>query len=171
MPGSAGHLIRRFFAVSSAQKLDDDELQLVAGWLSPPELELFLAQPVADQRHGLEAGVYVRDHQGDHEAIAAGALHDVGKRHAGLGPVGRSLATIMIILRVASLWDRAATYRDHGSVAARELESAGSAPLVVAFAMHHHGKRPDGVDATTWSVLMAGDEPVKASRSRRPPIT
>lgn len=171
MPGSAGHLIRRFFAVSAAQALGNAELAQVEDWLSSAEFDLFLSQPPADQRHGYEAGMHVQAHGGERPVIAAGALHDIGKRHAGLGPIGRTVATLMILLGLSSRWGRAAAYRDHGPVAAVELDRAGSDPVVVAFARHHHDSRPPEVGQATWALLVAADEPVKASRSLRPPIT
>lgn len=171
MPGSAGHLIRRFFAVAAARDLDDDELAQIERWLSPAELSLFLAQPTADQRHGYEAGLHAQKNRANRAVVAAAALHDIGKRHARLGPIGRSLATVMIIVGAASRWERASAYRDHGPIGAEELERAGADSLVVAFARHHHEGRPAGIDSQTWDLLEAADQPVKASRRRRPPIT
>lgn len=171
MPGSAGHLIRRFFAVVGAGDLEDDELAHVETWLTPAELSLFLAQPAADQRHGYEAGIHVLSHCADGPVVAAAALHDIGKRHAALGPIGRSLATMMIIFGGASRWERAAAYRDHGPIGAEELAQAGADSLVVEFARHHHDTRPAGIDSRTWALLETADQPVKASRRRQPPIT
>jgi hypothetical protein len=171
VPGSAGHLIRRFFAVAAARDLDDDELAQVESWLSPAELSLFLAQPAADQRHGYEAGLHAQEHRADRPVVAAAALHDIGKRHSALGPIGRSLATVMIIIGGASRWERAAAYRDHGPIGAEELERAGADSLVVEFARYHHEARPARIDSQTWDLLEAADQPVKASRRRRPPIT
>ncbi len=172
MPGSPAHLVRRFFGVLTASPLSAEELDDVRSWLSHSEFELFASQSVPDQRHGYEAGTFVVESGvSDADVIAAGALHDIGKRHSGLGVVGRSVASLMIITRTSRLWGRAATYRDHSDIGALELSSAGSSDLVVEFARHHHGTRPKLIDEATWTILKRADAPPKARLPRRPPIT
>ena len=40
---------------------------------------------------------------------------------------------------------------------ARELEDAGAELLVVMYARHHHGLRPDSISTQDWEVLDAAD--------------
>ncbi len=52
----------------------------VATWLSPAELDLFDAMPVADRRHGLDVVARLRAlGAGDPDLLVAGLLHDCGK--------------------------------------------------------------------------------------------
>lgn len=172
MPGTPGHLVHRFFDVLTARALTDAEWASLSTWLTPDESEMFLSQPIADQRHGYEAFCHVADAGViAPDALAAAALHDVGKRHTGLGVVGRSVASVMILLGLDALWPRARAYRDHGEIASIELAKFGSAKLVVEFARSHHGPMPDGFDPDLWAVLTEADQPAKAWLRQRPPIT
>jgi len=169
VPGGPSHLIRRFFEVASARPLSRDERAAVGSWLTPALSDLFFSQQPADQRHGYRAGASVAaaGYRAP-DVVAAALLHDVGKRHAGFGALGRSVASVMILLSLP-LSERMLTYRDHGIVAARELGRAGAPPLVVDFALHHHGRRPETIAEDVWDVLAAADEPVKPRvRSQRP---
>lgn len=139
-------------------------------WLDEPLAELFFAQGPADQRHGYEAaGIVAASESAGVEMIQAAALHDIGKRQASLGVIGRTLASLAILFRLP-LTRRMAVYRDHGAVAAEELEAAGAPKLVVDFARHHHGSRPESIDPDDWAVLVLADEPPKARKSPEPPI-
>ncbi len=48
-------------------------------------------------------------------------------------------------------------YRKHGEIGAVELAAAGFDGIVVAFAAHHPGPAPAGIDETAWSALLAAD--------------
>jgi hypothetical protein len=164
LPGSPAHLVRRFFDVATARPLTDSERQRAEEWLSPILGEIFFAQPDFDQRHGYEAAVSViAAGYGEPDVITAALVHDVGKRHARLGLVGRSLASVLILTGV-SLPDRMARYRDHGRVTARELGEVGAPSLAIDFALHHHGDRPKTIPVDVWDVLVAADQPAKTSR-------
>ncbi len=168
MPGSLSHLTRRFFDVLLARPLLDSEQQAVAVWLSEQERSLFLAQPKVDQRHGYMAALTViADGVVDRIVIKTALLHDIGKRHARLGVIGRVVASLLILLRIP-IQGRWAAYRDHGQVAAAELEAIGCAPLIVDFARVHHGERPSTIDPEIWRLLQKADQPPK-TRAWNPP--
>lgn len=157
MPGSWLHLGQRFFASIRSEPLDDDELGFVADTLTPSELGLFTEQPVGDQRHGLESARYVSDAGGSGDLVRAAALHDIGKRHASLGVMGRVLASIVIKLRLPA-GRRVSIYRDHGPLGAIELEALGAPSHVVTYVRHHHGRRPATFEANEWRLLTRADE-------------
>lgn len=120
-------------------------------------LDLFLEQQVADQRHGLEVMRHVaRSGVTDPDVLAAAALHDIGKRHSRLGPVGRSVATVLMLARLP-MTRRMRRYVDHGELGAVDLERAGAPALVVGFARHHQWGRPHGFPAPDWQTLRAAD--------------
>lgn len=171
MPGSLGHLTRRFFDVLSSKPLDAAEVAAVESWLSPGPAFLFFSQPDADQRHGYEAALVVLASGEAHPSLVRAALlHDIGKRHTGLGVVGRSLTTMSIRLRLP-LTRRGRLYRDHGETAARELAALGCEPPVVEFARHHHGHRPPGIAPSVWDLLQRADEPAKTGSRVRARIS
>jgi putative nucleotidyltransferase with HDIG domain len=157
VPGSPGHLTRRFFDVILARPLSPPERAEVKAWLSSDEAAAFFAQSDADQRHGHSAAATVRaEAPGDAEALRAALLHDIGKRHAGLGVIGRVVASVLILAK-APLRGRLAIYRDHGPVGADELQQLGAEALVVDFARHHHEERPASIEPATWDLLWRAD--------------
>lgn len=122
---------------------------------------VFFEQAAADQRHGLEAARHVISAGVDDPDVEIAALtHDIGKRHARLGVMGRVAATVMIKGRLP-LPARFLAYRDHGAAAAEELAALGAPALAVEFARHHHGPRPATIDQVTWGVLVDADQPAK----------
>lgn len=156
--GSWSHLIRRFFAVLAASPLTDEESREVESWLDrQEEVAIYRQQPVADQRHGLEAArriAAVRSERRD--LVRAALLHDVGKRWSDLGVIQRSLASFFAKVRVPvrGLWRR---YLDHGSLGADELARLDAGRMVVEFARHHHGGRPDTIPLDEWELLKSAD--------------
>jgi hypothetical protein len=156
MLGSWGHLAWRFFDVITARPLDHTEREAVRERLhSDAEARAFFSQADADQRHGYAASLHVLAAAPDRPDLARAALlHDIGKRHAHLGPLGRVLASVAIRLHLP-LPPRWALYRDHGRVGASEL--AGAEPLVVAFVAGHHGQRPESIDESDWRILAGAD--------------
>ena len=155
------HLAGRFLDVILARPLRPREQAEVATLLrTGAERSMYWDQARADQRHGLAAARLVRSrrpHRSD--LVRAALLHDVGKRSARLGPVGRSAATILGRLGLVGP-PRFAAYLDHGRIAAQELDRAGAEPLVVAFALHHHRERPEEISREDWDLLQAADRAV-----------
>jgi len=171
LPGSPAHLFARFFDVATAQRLTPSERASVTVWLPPSTEEVFFSQDDADQRHGYQAALSVLASGVEERGVVMAALlHDVGKRHARLGLIGRTIASLLILFHLP-LPERMAIYRDHGAVAARELGVLGVPSLVIDFALHHHGRRPPTIAPRVWDVLMAADQPPKASARLRARIT
>jgi len=151
------HVVRRFFGVLRARRLSPREQGEASGWLRPEERSLFWGQPAADQRHGLDCARAMLAHlPGRADLVRAALLHDVGKRHSALGAIGRSLATTLQVLRLPT-WGRLAAYLDHGPRGADDLEGTGAEAVVVAYARHHHGGRPQGFPAGDWEALCRVD--------------
>ena len=153
-----GHLVRRFFGFVSARPPGPADQALLREYLTGEEALLFWAQQYQDQRHALHGAARVSTvRSGDRTAFRAALLHDVGKRHSRLGAVGRSVATVLDTAGIP-LSGRLAHYRAHGPLGARELAALGCEPMVVAFAEHHPGSPPEGLDPEQWSALLAADE-------------
>lgn len=143
----------------------------MSGWLTPQTGAVFFAQGPADQRHGYHAALsVVAAGVADRDVIAAALLHDVGKRHARLGVLRRSLASVLILLRLP-LGERLTAYRDHGLLGARELAGLGAPSLAIDFAMHHHRSRPPTIEPDVWELLVRADQPPKAMSSLMGRIT
>ena len=171
MPGSLSHLTRRFFDVLLARPLDPAETTAVENWLDEGEARLFFSQPEADQRHGYHAALVVLASGNlDGTVLKAALLHDVGKRHARLGVMARSLVSVLIRLRLP-LSARGRKYRDHGEAAARELGELGCDDLIVDFARHHHERRPPGFPENVWDLLQRADEPPKTGETLKSRIS
>ncbi|MDH4118728.1 MAG: HDIG domain-containing protein [Acidimicrobiia bacterium] len=156
MPGSWTHLTARFFDVVTARPLNTDEDSFVDEFLSPVERSMFDAQNTADQRHGVECGLDVASTTERRDLVRAAILHDVGKRHVGLGAVGRVLASVVTKLGLPAR-GAISLYRSHGEMGAQELEETGAEKLVVDFVRHHHSERPPTVSQADWEVLVAAD--------------
>ena len=156
--GSWSHLIGRFFAVLAAGPMTDEECREVESWLDREgEADMYWEQPVADQRHGLEAARATAAACPDRrDLIRAALLHDVGKRRSKLGVVGRSSASLFAKLRlpVRGSWRQ---YLDHGRLGAEELALLGSGEIIVEFTRHHHARRPATIAPVDWEVLKSAD--------------
>ena len=169
MPGSFGHLAARFFDYLRAKPLTDADREYVISILSVEEARLFFEQGAKDQVHGFAAALVILQSGLSHEErLRAAMLHDVGKRSAGLGVLGRVAASVLIKMGLP-LTRRFTLYRDHGPVGAADLEAAGSPRLVVEFARAHHGSRPDTLSQEDWALLQSADVPSNArlARNRR----
>ena len=134
------------------------------GWLQTPEIDLFFSQPAFDQRHGFESARHTAELANSrHDLIRSALLHDVGKRHVRMGPIGRSLVSVWAKLggKTTGRWR---AYLDHGQIAAQELSEIREEPIVVDFARHHHGERPPSIGPEDWDLLIRADKAGPGSR-------
>ena len=146
------HLVRRFFGFITAKPLKPTEQQDVRDQLPPALAAAFFAQRMEDQRHALDV-----ERRTDSRACAEAALlHDIGKTESDLGAVSRSFATIWdaVGLSTSGRWR---SYLDHNSSGAKMLEDLGAGELAIAFALHHPGPVPEGVDPVHWQALEDAD--------------
>ncbi|HVR31688.1 MAG TPA: hypothetical protein VMS74_03165 [Acidimicrobiia bacterium] len=165
MPGSWGHLARRFFWSIRVAPLSPAELEEVEALVDGPVLAAFLDQGRGDQRHGWESADAVTARGGRRELAVAALLHDIGKRGARLGVAGRVLASVCARLRIP-VFGRLAAYLDHPRIGADELAALGVEGLAVTFTRHHHGERPNAVSPEDWALLVAADTTVtRANRT------
>ena len=171
MPGSLSHLTKRFLDYLLSKPLGSSEVDEIQNWLNAGLAEIFFEQPQEDQRHGYQGAlVVIADADAEPDVIEAALMHDIGKRYASLGIIGRSVASVMIRLRFR-LPRRMALYRDHGSTGAEDLTLAGASELSVEFAKHHHGQRPANIDPKTWNLLQLADQPPNPRSLIRSEIT
>lgn len=151
------HLARRFFGSIRARRPDPADQALIAKLLTSAESEVFWSQPVPDMAHAVRSAGAVQRLEPDRDDLRRAALlHDVGKRQAGIGTILRSVATACALMRIPT-GGGMARYLRHGEIGARELEELGCEALVVQFARHHHGPRPDHIDEADWNALLAAD--------------
>lgn len=147
------HLARRFVGFLTAKPLTPAEQSTVRSILSPPLAQAYFAQQSEDQRHAFD----VRERLGGHEFLyEAALLHDIGKTDSGLGAISRSFATMWnrVGLPATGRWSE---YLNHGEAGAQQLEGLGAGDLAIAFARHHPGTTPRGIDPEAWHLLEQAD--------------
>lgn len=141
------HLVRRFVGSWSPRPLDPSDVAWVRDVLSPAEHALWERMPLADRKHaaGVARVVDASLDEPDAPVLAAALLHDVGKVDAGLGTMGRVVATVVALVagrERATTWrggrGRIARYLRHDEIGAALLADAGSDPLTVTWAREHH---------------------------------
>ena len=151
--GSPFHLVKRFFVSVFAFRADiKTEFQLLE-LLNEEEKKLYLSQPRIDRIHSVRnAKCVLSDPSGPFQPshVIAAALHDVGKAESNLGILGRvSATTLQKILpmdiirswcRKDGLRKRIHSYCVHSELGAELLAKAGSAPIVVSWALQHHNE-------------------------------
>jgi hypothetical protein len=167
-----GHLTRRFAGSLWPFGPRRGDEAWVAGVLSAEELKLWRRMGRADRRHAVAVARRVEralGHEAGPPVIAAALLHDVGKVAAGLGTVGRVLATMVGLgggramaaewCRQGGLTRRVGLYLRHDEVGADMLALAGSDPLTVAWARGHHSPPEDwALPAAVGAALKSADD-------------
>jgi hypothetical protein len=170
------HLGRRFVRALWPGPPREREVAWVAGILDPAELELWSTLPNHDRRYTIrvaklvEAGLADTEYAGQPRWLAAALLHDVGKLDAGLGVVGRSVATVMGAVagparvdrwaRTSGFRRRAARYLRHDERGADRIRAAGGRDEAAcwAWAHHHRGRwQASGVPIAVAEALEAAD--------------
>jgi hypothetical protein len=125
--------VRQFRAHVRA-KVSPAERSALVDWLSPPQLDVFDAMPVADRRHGLDVVMRLRaEALTDPEVLVAGLLHDAGKGPGvGLWPrVAWSLGevwgpwVVRLAGRLPGFRPALDRIRDHAEVSAAMAAAAG----------------------------------------------
>ena len=156
--GDLPHLTRRFFGSWRAGWPTPQQQRFVTTVLDGPAAQLFFAQAAMDQTHAVAvASAVSAAAPGRSDLVRAALLHDVGKTTSGLGVIGRSLASVLAILRLPTP-GRLGGYLKHGPRGADLLAASGESGIVVAFARHHRSSQPpSGVSATDWAVLRRAD--------------
>lgn len=138
------------------------ERAALAGWLTPPELELFDRMHRADRRHGLDVVASLRaSGVTDRDVLVAGLLHDCAKGDTGVLPrIAYSLGERYGagLWRVASWvpgWRAAlARLRVHAEASAEVAAAAGCSPRTVELIRHQD--RP--IDPEVGDRLRLADE-------------
>lgn len=134
----AGHLVRRFAGSLSRRPPPAADHEWALAHLLPAEAELWSRLGPADRRHAvaIARGTVARLAGPVDRAVVAGALlHDVGKLDAGLGVVGRVLATLWRAARGDAAdagTGRIGRYLRHESIGAEWCRALGSDPVTVA---------------------------------------
>lgn len=157
------HLVRRFVGSLRPGGPDVAEERWALDNLIAGEAELWATMSGPDRRHAV--GVARRTAaalgaEATRPVLAAALLHDVGKVCAGLGLLGRVVATVVggLAPRRARRWrGRIGRYVAHPELGAELLAGVGSDELTVAWAREHH--RPP----TRWTVPRRVADALKAA--------
>jgi hypothetical protein len=121
-------------------RIAESERTDLAGWLTPPELDLFNSMHPADQRHGLDVVAALRaDGHTQPDLLLAGLLHDCGKGRSlhvwhrvgwSLGErYGKRVEGAM--QRLPTFRAAFATLRDHATRSAELAAAAGCSAVTV----------------------------------------
>jgi hypothetical protein len=170
------HLVRRFVRALWPGPPRGRDVAWVEGILEPPELALWRELPKHDRRYSIrvakevEARLAGTEYAGQSGWLAVALLHDVGKLDAGLGVVGRSVATVMgatagraRIDRWASgtgFRHRVARYVRHDERGAERIRAVGGRDEAAQWALahHHRGRWPaSGIPMAVAEALEAAD--------------
>ena len=141
------------------------ERAALADWLSPAQLDVFDAMPVADRRHGLDVARRLRaDAVTDPEVLLAGLLHDAGKGPGvGLWPrvawsLGEAWGTWVVRLagRLPGFGPALDRIRDHAELSAAMAAAAGCSARTCDLIRH----QADPQDPGAGMQLKRADEAV-----------
>jgi hypothetical protein len=139
-----------------------DERADLERWLTPAQLALFDAMPVADRRHGLDVAADLRPAAGgDKDLLLAGLLHDCGKGprvrlpHRVAWSLGQRYGTW--IWRLSSHLPKfeagLATLRDHARRSAELASGAGCSVRTIELIRNQESPTDDA-----GRLLLAADE-------------
>jgi putative nucleotidyltransferase with HDIG domain len=153
------HLTRRFFASLGARWPTPLDQSWVAERLDTAAAARFFAQDPIDQIHAVAvAHRVVAAAPGRDDLVRAALLHDVGKGESRLGVTGRTVASVLALLRLPAP-GRMRRYLDHAALGANTLRELDADPLTVAFARwHHESQAPQGVTVSDWETLRRADD-------------
>jgi len=156
--GAPGHLARRFLQSVRGGWPTPDDQTWVATLLDADESELFWSQSAIDACHGIAVARYVGETlPARPDLLRAALFHDIGKTVNPIGPIRRSIATVLAALGLP-LSRRMATYRQHAERGAEILSDHGHTGITVDFARHHKSAEPPaGVEPSVWDVLRRAD--------------
>lgn len=142
--GSPRHLVWRFAGMLDPRGPAAEDDSWAQTHLGPGEAALWVQMSGPDRRHAVGVARRVASALGPDVArpvVAAALLHDVGKIEAGLGAVGRAVATVAGIVapeRAAGSSGAIGRYLTHDRRGAQALAAAGADALTVAWAGEHH---------------------------------
>jgi hypothetical protein len=128
------HLARRFVTSLSRRPPGPADEAWAEGWLLPGEVDLWRRRAAQDRRHAIVVArrFVTRRRHADRAEVSGALLHDVGKVDAGLGTLGRVVATL-----VGPRTDRFRAYHDHEAIGARMAAAAGADPVTVSLIEGH----------------------------------
>jgi hypothetical protein len=160
------HLAGRFARSVRPPTVPDEDVAWARAWLRPAEMALWSAQAPVDRVHSVavaRAAVRGASTDGAPPWLAPAALlHDVGKVDAGLGALGRAVATVLELVGVHRAPGRLGRYLRYPETGAERLAAAGAAPEVVAWAREHHLPPASWTVPAPWAARLAA-----ADRSAR----
>jgi HD domain len=170
------HLARRFLRALWPGRPRAQDVAWVATVLEPNELALWRELPRHDQRYTIRVAKLAEERlagtefAGQQRWLAAALLHDVGKLDAGLGVMGRSVATVLGAVASRGRVDRwaqasgfrrrVAWYLHHDERGADRIRAAGGRDEAARWARaHHHRDRwpESGVPIAVAETLEAAD--------------
>lgn len=165
---TAQHLVRRFFGSVLARPLRPGERQWVNRHLDPPVMVVWNEQARWDQRHAYSVARAVAASCDDPILVGAALTHDVGKSASTLGPLGRSVATVIGVVagrERRSQWRKGfrkqvRDYFDHPAIGAELLERCAAPRELVEWARIHQKQEPksEWLPAEWVRLLLAADD-------------
>jgi putative nucleotidyltransferase with HDIG domain len=175
------HLAFRFFGSLRPRALDAETIAWVERTLEPSELHVWKGLGSADRAESvavarrLEVVLAGTADASRSTWVGAALLHDVGKQASAYGPIGRSVVTVVMVVRgddARRRWagesgrvrSRMGRYATHDEVGAELLRLSGARPEVAAWAKAHHRLdrwESTGIPLPVCRALAAADgEPV-----------